>query len=251
MGKIIIIRHGNRLDFIDPLWTNRLDLELLSKNTTNSPLSECGVKQAQDLAHYISSNFNNVKYIFSSPYLRTLQTAHPISCNLNIPIFVENSVAEGGGDVAGHDLPSRNNESYFDIFTIDQAYQSVANPSSDESYLDTHLRVLPFVKSLEKKSLEGDILIFTHAITKIALVRGLMRDPNLNVRVSTCSLTEIELLEDKRVLHQLCYVDHLPNKGEHTWGISPNSYQQKEIALKLPKLYQEFHEQYEEKSNKL
>jgi broad specificity phosphatase PhoE len=251
MGRIIIIRHGNRLDFIDPLWTHRLDLNLLTKDTTNSPLSECGLKQAQDLAQHLSSNFPNIKYIFSSPYLRTLQTAHPICSNLNIPIFVENSVAEGGGDVVGHDLPCKENESYFNIFTIDPSYQSVANPSSDESYLDTHLRVLPFIKSLEKISQEGDILIFTHAITKIALVRGLMKDPNLNVRVSTCSLTEIEFIEDRRVLHQLCYVDHLPNKGEHTWGICPTSYQQKELATKLPKLYEDFHDQYDGKSTKL
>lgn len=119
MGKIIIIRHGNRLDFYDPLWTNRLDENLLTKEITNSPLSECGIKQSHALAEYLTSNFPNVKvnfvwiprnaltckYIFSSPYLRTLQTAHPICDNLKIPIFVENSVAEGGGDVSGHDLP--------------------------------------------------------------------------------------------------------------------------------------------------
>jgi broad specificity phosphatase PhoE len=251
MGKVIIIRHGNRLDFIDPLWTHRLDLNLLTKDTANSPLSPCGEKQAQDLSQYISTNFPNVKYVFSSPYLRTLQTANPTCTQLNIPIFVENSVSEGGGDVAGHDLPCKDNEPYFDTFKIDYSYQSVANPRSDESYLDTHLRVLPFVKSLEQKCQEGDILVFTHAITKIALVRGLMKDPNLNVRVSTCSITEIEFIEDKRVLHQLCYVDHLPNKGEHTWGICPNSYQQKEIATKLPKLYEDFHSQNDGKSNKL
>jgi len=239
MGRIIIIRHGNRLDFIDPLWANSGDQTLLTCNTTNSPLSVCGFKQSEEVAAYISEKYH-VKYIYSSPYLRALQTAHPICTALNIPIFVENSVAEGGTEVSAN-VPSRDTEKYFEKFSIDYTYKSVGIPFEDESYLDVHIRVLPFVAVLEEKSREGDVLIFTHAITKVALVRGLMRDPTLNVRVSTCSITEIEFpsIEAKPILHQLCSVEHLKNKGEHTWGIWPNSKEQQDIALKMPKIYEE------------
>jgi broad specificity phosphatase PhoE len=61
MGKIIVIRHGNRLDFKDPLWMTRSDPSLPTRNETNSPLSECGIQQAEDVAQYISTNYSNVK----------------------------------------------------------------------------------------------------------------------------------------------------------------------------------------------
>jgi broad specificity phosphatase PhoE len=107
MGKILIIRHGNRLDFLDPCWQNRTNLP--TKDSKNSPLSECGLEQAKEVAAFISTNYqkNNFKvclivcsiltfqHVFSSPYLRTLQTAQPTSEYLGLPICVEYSAAEG------------------------------------------------------------------------------------------------------------------------------------------------------------
>lgn len=258
MGKIIIIRHGNRLDFLDPEWIQNLGEIAWTRDVTNSPLSECGIQQSMELANHLSVHFPNIRYVFSSPYLRTLQTAHPICTKVNIPIYLEYSAAEGGQDRTGRELPSTKNETYFQKFNIDASYQSVHIPEGEETYLDTHIRVMPFVKKLEElaKREDGVILVFTHAITAIALVRGLMRDPSLNVRVSTCSITEIEVLPEegenrhehhpsslngdekkRKILRQLCSHDHLPNKGQFTWGIPPLSHDQEQIELHLPNYF--------------
>jgi len=247
MGKIIVIRHGNRLDFLDKNWLEKHPEQL---EKTNSPLSDCGIQQAVEVASYISKHYD-VQKVFSSPYLRTLQTAEPISHKLNIPICVENCIAEGGSDVVGHKIPSFATHTYFDRFNINRNYKSVHNPAEEESFLETHARVLPFVSALEElaQNLEGDILVFTHAITKIALVRGLMRDVKLEVYVSTCSITEIEFdnSKDQRILHKLCLIDHLPNKGQFTWGLKPNSLEQIKIEERLPAIYEEHQRVKEQK----
>jgi len=95
-------------------------------------------------------------------------------------------------------------------------------------------------KTIEELSKDGDVLIFTHAITKIALVRGFMRDACLHLSVSCCSLTEVEITENKRYLHKLCYNEHLFLTVEkcHPWGIHPGSTEQKEITSHLPSFYE-------------
>lgn len=72
MGKIIIIRHGNRLDFLDPYWINGPNL--LTKDSKNSPLSECGVLQAKEVASFISANYEkgNIKVCDQLHFLRFL-----------------------------------------------------------------------------------------------------------------------------------------------------------------------------------
>jgi hypothetical protein len=64
MGKIIIIRHGNRLDFLDPYWMNRMNLP--TKDSKNSPLSDCGILQSKEVATFISTNYEKCNIKVSS-----------------------------------------------------------------------------------------------------------------------------------------------------------------------------------------
>jgi len=78
---IYLVRHGERLDTVDP-----------SYKGWNSPLSDTGKEQAEQLALCLSDCAPTVLY--SSCMLRALQTAEPISAQLGIPwhvwpVFVE------------------------------------------------------------------------------------------------------------------------------------------------------------------
>jgi len=123
---------------------------------------------------------------------------------------------------------------------VDTSYKSICSPTIGESSLDTHKRVLPVVKELEKKLLngEGDILIITHAITTVSLVRGFMRDPSLDVKVGTCSISAINYHSDQKQILKLGFVDHLPGKGQSVFSLKPNSEDQKTINELLPTFFE-------------
>jgi hypothetical protein len=57
----------------------------------------------------------------------------------------------------------------------------------------------------------------------------------MSVKVSTCSITEIELKveDDSNTLRRLCYTGHLLNKEEFAWEIYPKSKNQQEIEKVL------------------
>ncbi|MEO1287799.1 MAG: histidine phosphatase family protein, partial [Chloroflexota bacterium] len=84
---IYLVRHGHRLDEDDKRW-----YEKVNGNKYDSPLSDTGTDQAQKLASRLQSE--PIDWIFSSPYYRALQTAHPVAEALDLPIYVENGVGE-------------------------------------------------------------------------------------------------------------------------------------------------------------
>lgn len=141
-----------------------------------------------------------IKHILSSPYTRTLQTAFPTARDLKIPIFVESvptnypfspsryGLAESGLD--GYSpVPRTADQVDWDAFPLDRTYQAVSAPTQGETLEQIHTRywpsspstnglsrVLPVVNHISTHSMfTGDVLIVTHALTKIAFVRGFMK----------------------------------------------------------------------------
>ncbi len=75
MPTILLIRHAHRLDFIQPEWFET------AAYPYDPPLSALGWQQALELAPKLLHL--PIDSIFTSPYLRTLQTAYPIACGIN------------------------------------------------------------------------------------------------------------------------------------------------------------------------
>jgi broad specificity phosphatase PhoE len=83
---VCITRHGNRLDFVDPEWfktAERLD---------DPPLSSDGVIQARELGQRLIAE--NVGHVFSSPFLRSVETAQEVASILNLSIKIETGLSE-------------------------------------------------------------------------------------------------------------------------------------------------------------
>ena len=81
-----IARHGNRFDFVYPEWFNT------AERRYDPPLSEDGLLQAHKLGKRLQSQ--NINHIFSSPFLRAIQTAHQIADILDLPIKLEAGLSE-------------------------------------------------------------------------------------------------------------------------------------------------------------
>ncbi|MDB9312506.1 histidine phosphatase family protein [Spirulina sp. CS-785/01] len=81
-----IARHGNREDFVDPSWIST------AGHPFNPALSEDGIQQAKDLAQRLAQE--DIAHIFTSPFLRTVQTADFVADKLNLPLKLETGLSE-------------------------------------------------------------------------------------------------------------------------------------------------------------
>eukprot|EP00468_Gymnochlora_sp_CCMP2014_P012793 CAMPEP_0167745576 /NCGR_PEP_ID=MMETSP0110_2-20121227/3226_1 /TAXON_ID=629695 /ORGANISM="Gymnochlora sp., Strain CCMP2014" /LENGTH=176 /DNA_ID=CAMNT_0007630229 /DNA_START=1147 /DNA_END=1674 /DNA_ORIENTATION=- len=86
LGSIFLVRHGERLDHINPAWRTR------AANPFDSPLSDNGVQQAKETGIRLQSE--RIHQILASPFLRTLQTAVEIAKQVGAKVCVENGIAE-------------------------------------------------------------------------------------------------------------------------------------------------------------
>jgi broad specificity phosphatase PhoE len=86
MQTILLIRHAHRLDFIQPQWFET------ALYPYDPPLSALGWQQALELAPKLLHL--PIEHIFTSPYLRTLQTAYPIGRGLGLKLCIEHGLRE-------------------------------------------------------------------------------------------------------------------------------------------------------------
>lgn len=84
--QIILIRHGIRRDFEDPAW------KLSAENPDDPPLAAAGLEQAEDIARALVGS--GIGAIYSSPFLRALQTAGPSGGLLGVPVRIEPGFGE-------------------------------------------------------------------------------------------------------------------------------------------------------------
>lgn len=84
--RVFLARHGNRRDFVDPTWIET------AREPYDPPLSEDGVEQARRLGQRLRRE--GIDVIVTSPFLRTIQTAHHANEALGVPIYVEPGFGE-------------------------------------------------------------------------------------------------------------------------------------------------------------
>jgi broad specificity phosphatase PhoE len=81
-----IVRHGDRLDFTDPTW------ERTAARPYDPPLAPTGIAQAHALARQLGGA--RIAHLFASPFLRTVETAHPVALALGLRIKIEPGLSE-------------------------------------------------------------------------------------------------------------------------------------------------------------
>lgn len=200
---LFIIRHGERLDKVNPLW---------SKNALrphDTPLSKTGFKQAQRLGKWLYGKLpiNHPIAIFSSPFIRCVQTADAIADQLeglkydglysdkSTEICIEPGLCEDPSYLNGSDDNSiwfLNSADLMSISTrIDFNYSPLKKVEfkrndNEKTFYEplnggTEIRLNSTIHEIIKHPFvedNGTAILITHAKPSIDMIRSLNTKPN-------------------------------------------------------------------------
>lgn len=196
--KIYLSRHAKTLSH-----------ERSRRQTPNSYLGPIGKTQAEQIADRISKE--KIDIIFSSPWLRTKQTALHISKKIKTPVRYMDDIKEITYSAKLFD-PKRDKkldqqfekERLANIFDMDWRFDKTG-----ESRRDLIARARRFQKFLLKNFLGQTVLVITHGIFLKAFIAscllGEKEDDKLStaifqiIRCEYTGLTSIEYLEEDKV----------------------------------------------------
>ncbi|QRV86103.1 histidine phosphatase family containing protein [Ceratobasidium sp. AG-Ba] len=227
---IYIARHGFRLSWITRQWESPTGLP------KDPPLAAYGIEQAEHLAKHINGLPEDKRptLLFSSPYYRCLQTANPTSEILSLPILVEHglsewySLAEPGTGLHPRPYTAQALQQYFP--SIDASWESICFPDQrGETVEGVHKRCSDYLRALVSRieqhptlKMHKNIMFVSHAATAIALVRSLVGDKQLPLRVGTCTLSTLNRVGKGGFQWEaegvLAGGEFLPNGVERDWG---------------------------------
>jgi broad specificity phosphatase PhoE len=178
-----IARHGNRLDFVNPQWFNN------ATRRYDPPLSEDGFLQAKQLGHRLKNE--NISHIFSSPFLRTIQTANEVAQILDLPIKLEAGLSEWHNPEWMTQSPQIHPREFLELHysRIDWNYQSQIVPQYPESEEKVNHRTAAIAQKLVDQYSE-ELLLVGHGASVLGATRGLVKG-NPTVNASLCCLVKL------------------------------------------------------------
>ena len=153
--RIWIVRHGMRIDFATPSWTES------AENPYNPPLAPEGLLQARETA--VRFEREDLDAIFVSPFLRTLQTARFIAEKKGLPLLVEPGFSEFLKEEEFTHSPVESDLEQLrrDFPEIDPTHGSALSPRYPESVQELDRRIDSALDSIINSSLRN-ILIVSH-----------------------------------------------------------------------------------------
>ena len=86
LRTVWLVRHGNRLDFVDPTWPDT------AEEPHDCPLSPDGVIQAQETGRRLARE--PIDHVVASPFRRATETAGHIAEALGLPVKIEHGLCE-------------------------------------------------------------------------------------------------------------------------------------------------------------
>lgn len=186
MSQIVwIARHANRLDFVEPEWFET------AQRRYDPPLSRDGVIQAQKLAWRLKSE--KIAHIFSSPFLRAIQTAQEVATVLDLPIKIEPGLGEWLNPEWMTEMPETEPQELLrqEYPRIDLAYTSRVIPQYPETTEQLFARCVQTAEQLlQEFAGKGDLLFVGHSLSVLGVTKGLVGgNPTLNTPL--CCLVKL------------------------------------------------------------
>ncbi|UJR19745.1 hypothetical protein I4U23_022878 [Adineta vaga] len=187
--NIYFARHGERIDFIDKKWKETTKWHL------NPPLSPYGLQQADELGVYVAKLQPRITHIYTSPFLRTIQTALQVANELNKNVSSSHELTKirlelGYGEYFLNDVISNDNYIYQPLDQLSEISQNVNyfdhdyasvfqsnyySQAREETRQQLRNRLKQVIRcTLDAHTTDCNILIVTHAATLIEGVRTLV-----------------------------------------------------------------------------
>ncbi len=206
--SIWIARHANRLDFVNPDWF------LTAERRYDPPLSDDGLVQASQLANRLKHE--NIKAIFSSPFLRTIQTANQVAEVLDLQVKLESGLSEW----LNPEWMTQNPEKMpiADLIAlfprIDTNYNSRIIAQYPEVGKTAFLRAGETAKKLAEEFSE-DILLVGHGASVLGATIGLVGEvAETEIKAALCCLIKVVRQDPHWVLELKGDTSHLAQVKE-------------------------------------
>ncbi|WP_353931141.1 histidine phosphatase family protein [Okeanomitos corallinicola TIOX110] len=210
MSQIIwIARHANRLDFVNPDWF------LTAEKRYDPPLSDDGFIQAQQLAQRLKTE--NIKHIFASPFLRTVQTANAVAEALDLDIRLETGLSEWLNPEWMTDEPERLSTPELKALfpRIDTGYTAQIAAKYPETHEQVRYRSAQTARCLAAEYWPNDILLVAHGASVLGAAMGFVGDQAKDeVKATLCSLVKIVRQESQWLLELKGDTSHLTTTEE-------------------------------------
>ncbi len=207
--NIWICRHGNRIDFVNPRWS-----EENPHMSDNPHLSDDGIIQAQETGRHLRGK--GIRHIFASPFLRTIQTAHYIAEELDLQVHIEHGACEWLNPEWFQNSPQhqhlKNIQQQFPRVTAD--YESQINPSYPESDHQATQRGAQTIQKLAALY-SNDFLVVGHGHSVHAMANGLIEE-DAHIIGGLCALIKISRQEERYTLELNGDSSHLSGSESHS-----------------------------------
>ncbi len=182
---IWIARHGNRIDFVNPAWFNT------AERLYDPHLSDDGCVQAQQLANRLVGE--GITHIFSSPFLRTVQTANIIAETLDLPLKLHWGLGEWLNSEWMSSLPETLTPQILaqEFPRIDLSYP-IGKPHYPETWQDCLDRTAKTAQNIVAAFPDEDLLFVGHGASVVGTAMGLV--PTLaetDIQASLCCLVKL------------------------------------------------------------
>ena len=197
MQTLWLVRHAHRLDFVQPEWFDKAIYPY------DPPLSTQGCDRSLELA----TAFSEVKIerIFTSPFLRTIQTADPLARLLQLPIQLEWGLCEWLCQDWTLGLPQTTpvDELMRCYPNIVASYQSQVMPRYPETITELDARIAMIADKLIQCN-DRDMLAIAHKGSVLGIVAALTGDLNWKTYDLACGgVIKLVCNEDGRWLSSI------------------------------------------------
>jgi broad specificity phosphatase PhoE len=190
-ATLLLVRHGQIAANTSRVW----------HGSTDSPLTDHGQVEAQLTAEHLARTRPRARALYTSPLLRTRQTAAAIGARLGLEVILEPGLAEYGiGELEGVSYEALQNvHGFFARIRDDRDFA----PPGGESANEVMARVTSALARISDAHRGDEVVIVSHgAALGIALGQILDRDPMRWQRyhLSNCGLSELVLEPEPRLL---------------------------------------------------
>jgi broad specificity phosphatase PhoE len=199
---IWLCRHGNRIDFVDPSWKG-----------DDPPLSADGIIQAQETGLRLQGE--GIQYIFTSPFLRTIETAHYIAEALDLPIKIEHGASEWLNPEWFSERPAHIPlDALLQRFPrVDGRHKSVVMSAYPEGAEEAFVRAGEASRMLSD-TFSGDLLIIGHGHSVTGMAKGFM-EAACQISSGLCALVKVVRQSGRTALELNGDVSHLSGGEKH------------------------------------